>query len=147
MAGVVPDSGNGGMKTSTGRRGRRAWGGLNWMQGLNQITISPYVNCVHRYRSSRSGCLLRFGQDSIRANMDEQRKFAILFAATILSARRIQESMTSNKPDMAKQFSYGQKTRRAHCLTHEPHFKRRFLINLARSTLCLGQSARILRCM
>jgi hypothetical protein len=36
--------------------------------------------------------------------MDEQRKFAILFAATILSARRIQESMTSNKPDMAKQF-------------------------------------------
>jgi hypothetical protein len=36
--------------------------------------------------------------------MDEQRKFAILFAATILSARRIQESMTSNNPDMAKQF-------------------------------------------
>jgi transposase InsO family protein len=24
------------------------------------------------------------------------------------------------------------KTRRAHCLTHEPHFKRRFMINLAR---------------
>ncbi|MGB7844160.1 MAG: hypothetical protein WBL63_00970 [Candidatus Acidiferrum sp.] len=36
--------------------------------------------------------------------MDEQRKMAILFAATILSARRIQESITSNKPDMAKQF-------------------------------------------
>jgi hypothetical protein len=36
--------------------------------------------------------------------MDEQRKFAILFAATILSARRIQESITSNKPDMAKEF-------------------------------------------
>jgi hypothetical protein len=36
--------------------------------------------------------------------MDEQRKFAILFAATILSARRIQESMMSDKPDMAKQF-------------------------------------------
>jgi hypothetical protein len=36
--------------------------------------------------------------------MDEQRKMAILFAATILSARRIQDSMTSNKPDMAKQF-------------------------------------------
>jgi hypothetical protein len=29
---------------------------------------------------------------------------AILFAATILSARRIQESMMSNKPDMAKEF-------------------------------------------
>jgi DNA-binding winged helix-turn-helix (wHTH) protein len=27
---------------------------------------------------------------------------------------------------------YGQKTRRAHCLTHDPHFKRRFMINLAR---------------
>jgi hypothetical protein len=36
--------------------------------------------------------------------MDEQRKFAILFAATILSARRIQESMMSNKPDMAMGF-------------------------------------------
>jgi hypothetical protein len=36
--------------------------------------------------------------------MTEERKFAILFAATILSARRIQESITSNKPDMAKQF-------------------------------------------
>jgi hypothetical protein len=29
---------------------------------------------------------------------------SILFAATILSARRIQESMMLNKPDMAKQF-------------------------------------------
>jgi hypothetical protein len=36
--------------------------------------------------------------------MDEQRKHAILMAATILSARRIQESMMSDKPDMAKQF-------------------------------------------
>ena len=36
--------------------------------------------------------------------MIEERKHAILFAATILSARRIQESITSNKPDMAKQF-------------------------------------------
>jgi hypothetical protein len=36
--------------------------------------------------------------------MTEERKHAILFAATILSARRIQESITSNKPDMAKQF-------------------------------------------
>jgi hypothetical protein len=36
--------------------------------------------------------------------MEEQRKYAILFATTILSARRIQESMTSDKPDMAKQF-------------------------------------------
>jgi len=36
--------------------------------------------------------------------MDEQRKFAILMAATILSARRIQESMMSGKPNMAKQF-------------------------------------------
>jgi hypothetical protein len=36
--------------------------------------------------------------------MDEQRNYAILFAATILYARRIQESMTSNKPNIAKQF-------------------------------------------
>jgi hypothetical protein len=36
--------------------------------------------------------------------MSEERKFAILFAPTILSARRIQESMMSNKADMAKQF-------------------------------------------
>jgi hypothetical protein len=36
--------------------------------------------------------------------MTEERKHAILFAATILSARRIQESITSDKPDMAKQY-------------------------------------------
>jgi hypothetical protein len=36
--------------------------------------------------------------------MTEERKFAILTAATILSARRIQESMMSDKPDIAKQF-------------------------------------------
>jgi hypothetical protein len=36
--------------------------------------------------------------------MEEQRKHAILLAATILSARRIQESIMSDKPDMAKQF-------------------------------------------
>ena len=36
--------------------------------------------------------------------MTEERKYAILFAATILSARRIQESILSDKPDMAKQF-------------------------------------------
>jgi hypothetical protein len=38
----------------------------------------------------------------------------------------------------------GQKTRRGRCPTHEPHFKRRFMINQARQTLCLGQTARIL---
>ncbi len=36
--------------------------------------------------------------------MTQERKHAILFAATILSARRIQESIMSDKPDMAKQF-------------------------------------------
>jgi hypothetical protein len=36
--------------------------------------------------------------------MTEERKHAILMAATILSARRIQESIMSDKPDMAKQF-------------------------------------------
>jgi hypothetical protein len=35
--------------------------------------------------------------------MSEEKKRATLFAATILSARRIQESITSNKPDKAKQ--------------------------------------------
>jgi hypothetical protein len=38
--------------------------------------------------------------------MTEERKHAILLAATILSAWRIQESITSNKPDMAKQFYF-----------------------------------------
>jgi hypothetical protein len=36
--------------------------------------------------------------------MTEERKHAILFAATILSARRIQESILSEKPDITKQF-------------------------------------------
>lgn len=36
--------------------------------------------------------------------MEEQRKYAILFAATPLSARRIIDSMGSNKPDLAKGF-------------------------------------------
>ena len=40
--------------------------------------------------------------------------------------------------------AYGQKTRRARCPTHEPHVKRRLMINQARWTLCLGQTARIL---
>ena len=37
--------------------------------------------------------------------MTEQRKFAILFAATVLYARRIQESILSDKPDMACHWS------------------------------------------
>jgi hypothetical protein len=36
--------------------------------------------------------------------MDDERKYAILFAATILSARKLMESMEENKPNMAKQF-------------------------------------------
>jgi hypothetical protein len=36
--------------------------------------------------------------------MENERKYAILFAATILSARRIQESILSDKPDMAKEY-------------------------------------------
>jgi hypothetical protein len=40
--------------------------------------------------------------------------------------------------------SYGQNSHRARCPTHEPHFKRRLMINQARKTLCLGQTARIL---
>lgn len=36
--------------------------------------------------------------------MTEERKFAILFAATLLSARRIIDRMNSDKPDVAKQF-------------------------------------------
>jgi hypothetical protein len=43
--------------------------------------------------------------------------------------------------------TYGQKTRLARCPTPEPHFKRRLMINQARSTLCLGQTARILTYM
>jgi hypothetical protein len=36
--------------------------------------------------------------------MDDQRKYAILFAATILSDRKLMETMEENKPNMAKQF-------------------------------------------
>lgn len=36
--------------------------------------------------------------------MAEQRKYAVLFAATILSARKLMESMEDDKPNMAKQY-------------------------------------------
>lgn len=36
--------------------------------------------------------------------MTEQRKYAILFAATLLSARKLIETMGDNKPNMAKQY-------------------------------------------
>jgi hypothetical protein len=36
--------------------------------------------------------------------MSEERKHAILFAATILSARRILETIDSDKPNMAEEF-------------------------------------------
>jgi hypothetical protein len=36
--------------------------------------------------------------------MTEERKHAILFAATLLCARRLIESMNSDRPDMAKQY-------------------------------------------
>jgi len=36
--------------------------------------------------------------------MTEERKHAILFAATLLCARRLIESIQSDKPDMSKQY-------------------------------------------
>jgi hypothetical protein len=36
--------------------------------------------------------------------MTEERKHAILFAATLLCARKIIDSMDSDKPNLAKQF-------------------------------------------
>ena len=36
--------------------------------------------------------------------MTEDRKYAILFAATLLCARKLIDSMESNKPNMAKQY-------------------------------------------
>lgn len=36
--------------------------------------------------------------------MNEERKQAILFAATLLCARRLMDGMDSDKPDFAKQF-------------------------------------------
>jgi len=36
--------------------------------------------------------------------MDEQRKHAILFAATILCARKLIETIESDKPNFAKQY-------------------------------------------
>jgi len=36
--------------------------------------------------------------------MEEQRKYAILFAATLLCARKLIETIESDKPNMAKQY-------------------------------------------
>ena len=36
--------------------------------------------------------------------MEEQRKHAILFAATLLCARKLMESMESDKPNLAKEY-------------------------------------------
>jgi hypothetical protein len=36
--------------------------------------------------------------------MTEERKHAILFAATLLCARRLIETLNSDRPDMAKQY-------------------------------------------
>jgi hypothetical protein len=36
--------------------------------------------------------------------MDEQRKHAILFAATLLCARKLIETIDSDRPNMAKQY-------------------------------------------
>ena len=36
--------------------------------------------------------------------MTEERKFAILFASTLLCARKLIETMESDKPDFAKQY-------------------------------------------
>ncbi len=36
--------------------------------------------------------------------MTEERKHAILFAATLLCARKLVETIESNKPNMAKQY-------------------------------------------
>jgi hypothetical protein len=36
--------------------------------------------------------------------MEEQRKHVILFAATLLCARKVMESMESDKPNLAKQY-------------------------------------------
>jgi hypothetical protein len=36
--------------------------------------------------------------------MTEERKYAILFAATLLCARKLIDSMESDKPNFAKQF-------------------------------------------
>jgi hypothetical protein len=36
--------------------------------------------------------------------MEEQRKYAILFAATLLCAREVIETMESDKPNMAKPY-------------------------------------------
>jgi integrase len=60
-------------------------------------------------------------------------------------ARDVKASgVTKIKLHRFRDTSNGQKTRRGRCPTHEPHFKRRFMINQARQTLCLGQAARIL---
>jgi hypothetical protein len=37
-----------------------------------------------------------------------------------------------NRKERVEELSFGQKTRRARCPTHEPHFKHRFMINQAR---------------
>ena len=38
--------------------------------------------------------------------MEEQRKYAILFAATLLCARKLIETIKSDKPNFAKQYFF-----------------------------------------
>jgi hypothetical protein len=45
--------------------------------------------------------------------MTEERKYAILFAATLLSARRILETIDSDKPNMAEEFLIERAVRKA----------------------------------
>jgi hypothetical protein len=45
--------------------------------------------------------------------MTEERKHAILFAATLLSARRILETIDSDKPNMAEEFFIERAVRKA----------------------------------
>jgi len=66
-------------------------------QTLHGLVGPEKVNC-----GSRFSCL-NTRSKSRSSSVTEERKFAILFAATILAARRLMD-MDPNKPNMAKGF-------------------------------------------
>jgi hypothetical protein len=58
-----------------------------------------------------------------KASMTEERKYALLFAATLLSARRLIENIVTEKPDYAEEHFIRQAIRKAElvlkCIDHE----------------------------
>ncbi len=81
-----------------------AYGG-GWKVLCTKATSTRTGNLFPRREQSDQGNYADdFTWDLAGALMAEQRKYAVLFAATILSARKLMESMEDDKPNMAKQY-------------------------------------------